>query len=225
VKIEFFKGSNVISMMPLRTQKKFPAISQVEAYWEALRNGRLMPARSEIDPRGISDVLEYAFILEKIAPGMARIRLAGHHLNDLLGMEVRAMPITALFLPEARRGVQRALESVFEAPASARLSLTGNTGMTRPSLQAHMFLAPLKDEEGKPTRIFGALQAAGKIGRAPRRFNIQDAKITPLLSDDPLQTSALPARAPGFGEAAQPFEPAPVKGAQHLRLVPEPTKA
>ena len=62
-----------------------------------------MPRRAEIDPRGIENALEYAFILERIAPGMARIRLAGIHLSDLMGMEVRGMPLTS-FIDAARAG-------------------------------------------------------------------------------------------------------------------------
>ncbi|MEM1421046.1 MAG: PAS domain-containing protein, partial [Pseudomonadota bacterium] len=58
-----------------------PGLSLVEAYWEGLRAGRLVPRRADVDPRGIDQALEYSFILERIAPGMARFRLAGMHLN------------------------------------------------------------------------------------------------------------------------------------------------
>ena len=37
-----------------------------------------------------------------MAPSVARFRLAGAHLSELMGMEVRGMPMTALFLPDAR---------------------------------------------------------------------------------------------------------------------------
>ncbi len=177
MKIEYLRGSNVISILPIRTKARFPAISLVEAYWEGLRNGRPMPSRSEIDPRGMTDALEYAFILEKIAPGLARIRLAGSHINDLMGMEVRGMPITALFLPEARVEIKKALEAAFTQPASIRLDLAGDTGMIRPRLEAKMYMAPLKDEHGAPTRILGALQSVGRIGRPPRRFNSRKVDI------------------------------------------------
>ena len=63
---------------------------------------RAVPMRSDVDPRGIERSLEHAFILERIAPQMARFRLAGMHLTDLMGMEVRGMPTTALFAPAAR---------------------------------------------------------------------------------------------------------------------------
>ncbi len=227
MKIEYLQGSKVISIEPARQQAKFPAIAQVEAYWDGLRNGRLMPARSEIDPRGISDALEYAFILEKIAPGLARIRLAGTHLNALLGMEVRGMPITAFFVPEARADIREALESTLEAPASLRLSLKGDSGFTRPKLDAQMFLAPLKDESGVPTRILGVLQSSGKIGRGPRRFSVRSSVANPLLTDP---ASAAMRRLPGYADhatgraaAAQP-DHAPAAGGQpHLRLVTDNT--
>lgn len=183
MKIEYMNGSNVISIQPMRSKAKFPAIAMVEAYWEGLRNGRPMPARAEVDPRGISDALEYAFILEKIAPGHARIRLAGNHLNELMGMEVRGMPMTSLFLPAARIEVQKALELAFSKPASVRLNLGGDTGFTRPNLEAQMFLAPMKDEKGLPTRILGALQSNGKIGRAPRRFEVRNMDVNTLFGE------------------------------------------
>lgn len=232
MKIEYLKGSNVVSIAPARIQQHFPAIAQVEAYWEGLRNGRLMPTRAEVDPRGISDILEFAFVLEKIAPGMARIRLAGMHMNDLMGMEVRGMPITAMFLPEARRQVQRALELVFERPSTARLTLSGDTGMTRPNLDAQMYLAPLKGEDGQPNRILGAIQSNGKIGRAPRRFIVRECDLNPLVGDEPLTpVQAAGAKIPGFAEHARGFDreaitppqkPQPktdTKRGSHLRLV------
>ncbi len=210
MKIDYFKGSNVISIAPARTEQHFPAISRIDAYWEGLRNGRLMPTRAEVDPRGIADILEFAFVLEKLAPGIARVRLAGQHLNDLMGMEVRGMPFSAIFLPEARRQIQRTLELVFERPSTARLSLSGDTGFTRPSLEAQLYLAPLKSDDGQPNRVLGALQAKGRIGRAPRRFAVRDSQLTPLLDDAPLTPrEAAECSIPGFAEHARGFRPAP----------------
>ncbi|MEC7765252.1 MAG: PAS domain-containing protein [Pseudomonadota bacterium] len=222
MKIEYLKGSNVISIAPARAEAHFPSISRVEAYWEALRNGRVMPSRGDVDPRGISDVLEFAFVLEKIAPGVARMRLAGMHLNDLMAMEVRGMPITAMFLPEGRRELQSVLESVLESPAKARLTLDSDSGLTRPKLEAQMVLLPLKDEAGRPTRILGALQAKGKIGRGPRRFNITGQSVEPLLSDVGPQYDFADEVAPQVAEVSEPaktFEREPAEAAPFLRLV------
>lgn len=183
MKNEYVVGDNVVSIAPVRARTLFPALSRIESYWEGLRDGRAMPARAEIDPRGIADVLEYAFVLEKVAPGLARIRLAGMHLNELMAMEVRGMPITAMFLPEARRELQRVIENVLESPAAVRLVLESDKGFARPALEAQMMLLPLRDTEGNVTRILGALQARGPIGRGPRRFLIRDVETKALTED------------------------------------------
>ncbi len=181
--VDYIKDGKVVSIQPMRRQVHFPSVAQVETYWEGLRDGRLMPARAELNPRGIAKALEFAFVLEKIAPGLARFRLAGMHLNDLMNMEVRGMPITAMLLPEARREMQKIIEDVLETPAIVRLSLTSDSGMGRPPLDAQMILLPLRDETGRPTRILGALQANGEIGRGPRRFMIRDRETKALLGD------------------------------------------
>ncbi|MAM60625.1 PAS domain-containing protein [Maritimibacter sp. UBA3975] len=216
MKIDTNSGSNVISIGAMRAEVHFPSIARVEAYWDALRNGRLMPSRGDVDPRGISDVLEFAFILEKIAPGVARLRLAGMHLNDIMGMEVRGMPITAMFLPEARRALQSTLESVLESPATARLTLESDSGLTRPKLEAQMVLLPLKDEQGRPTRVLGALQAKGKIGRGPRRFHITSKQIDPILGDMP---DRFPAPEEGAAQPRGATKKPQADSAPFLRLV------
>src|SRR6056297_1889540 len=157
-----------------------PALAQVEGYWDALRQGRPVPFRSEVDPRGIDRALEYAFILERIAPGMARFRLAGMHLNDLMGMEVRGMPLTSFFEPESRRTVSDALEGVFEQPAVARLDLGGEAGFGRSPLEGRLLLLPLKSDFGEITRVLGCLGTHGPIGRTPRRFHVTAAQVEGL---------------------------------------------
>ena len=222
MKSKSVSGSNIVSIGAKRAEAHFPSIARVDAYWEAIRNGRLMPSRSDVDPRGISDVLEFAFILEKVAPGVARLRLAGMHLTDIMGMEVRGMPVTAMFLPEARRELQGVLETLLDSPATARLALEAERGLTRPTLQAQMVLLPLKDEHGRPTRVLGALQTHGTIGRGPRRFRITGKQVDPILGDAPSRFSMPAARAHTHTEAseeAKPFDGADNAGAPLLRLV------
>ncbi len=215
MKIEYMKDSKIISIAPIRAQMRFPALQQVEGYWEGLRDGRQMPTRGEVDPRGISEVLEYAFILEKIAPRMARIRLAGMHLNDLMGMEVRGMPITAMFLPEARRDFQTLLGQVLDTPATVKATLTSDHGFARPKLEAQMILLPLKDDQGRTTRVLGCLQAKGTIGRGPRRFKIQSQEVKTLPADArPVYT-----RPVYSGPSEAPAVPRPTGTPPHLRLV------
>jgi len=229
--IDYMQNGNVISLNPVRSQIQFPAIGRVESYWEGLRDTRMMPTRAEVDPRGIADVLEYAFILEKLAPGLARIRLAGMHLNELMGMEVRGMPITALFLPEARRELQRVTEEVMRGPAAVRLSLGSDVGYTRPPIEGRMILLPLRDEEGQVARLLGALQTRGEIGRGPRRFSIRDIETKALTGEEPMPMPAAPAPAragfglPGFAERARPFAPKSQALAERLRRLGDNSEA
>lgn len=86
---------------------------QLEGYWQALRpaDGAL-PRRADFDPRGIADLLDCTLLLERIAPGQVRIRLAGMALCDLMGMDLRGMPLSALMLPEARPALSAHLDQV-----------------------------------------------------------------------------------------------------------------
>lgn len=176
-------GSNIVSLMPRRAQTAFTALRDVEAYWEGLRNGRPVPARGEIDPRGIQSALEYAFILERIAPGVARIRLAGLHLTDLMGMDVRGMPFTAMFMPESRAQIGKEIEAVCATPQVTTITLQGDQGIGRGYLQAQLLLCPLKSDLGDVNRILGCLQSNGKIGRQPRRFTSLKVTARPLLTE------------------------------------------
>lgn len=197
---------------------KHPAIAQVEAYWDALRGDRQVPLRAEIDPRGIDQALENAFILERIAPKVARFRLAGMHLNELMGMETRGMPMTALFEPAGRGTVTTLLEHVFEQPAKVRLRLgtvPGTWGHAGPA--GEMLLMPLRSDLGDISRALGCLVTDGMpIGRAPHRFTVAAQEILPL---DGTIRSVTPAQYPrretprseparAMRENAAPFDPA-----------------
>jgi len=223
--------NNVIAMNRHRPDPRFAHIAQVEAYWDALRGRRLVPRRSEVDPRGIESALEYAFILEQVAPGIGRLRIAGGHLGDLLGMEVRGMPLSAFFQPEARDDLAHCLAQVCSGPVTARLSLLAETGIGKPPLEARLLLLPMRGENGGINRILGCLDSSGSIGRTPRRFTITARRMTQISGADEAGLSVIVASgiAPetpprGFEgrvtslRAAQ-VQNAPIRLGPHLRLV------
>ena len=179
-------GGNVISLVQKaganNLQASFPAIAQVDAYWEGLRAGRLMPERAEVDPRGIEDALEFAFMLERVAPGVGRLRIAGMHLNDLLGMEVRGMPLSALFDPASRARISEIVENVLHQPQVADIKLKSDRGIGRSALTARLYLAPLGNGGHGFPRLLGCLQSEGRIGRAPRRFTIDQIHARRIVS-------------------------------------------
>jgi len=219
---------NIVAMTEFRAEVGYSAISQVEAYWEGLRGARLMPKRSEIDPRGIESALEYTFVLERIAPGMARIRIAGSHLSDLMGMEVRGMPLTSLITAPCRRQVNDVLEDVCQRPAVCELRMNAEVTVTKPHLDARLLLLPLKSDLGDVSRILGCLVAQGDIGHTPRRFDVVGAKIRPITAPStvPAQPKAAPKTAPqtgrieGFAEPAAAFKShTPRADVPYLRVV------
>ena len=221
---------SIINMTEFRAEIGYTALSQVEAYWEGLRGTRLMPKRSEIDPRGIETALEYTFVLERIAPGMARIRIAGTHLSDLMGMEVRGMPLTSLITPPCRRQINDLLEDVCQRPTVCEVRLNAETSITKPHMDARLLLLPLKSDLGDVSRILGCLVAQGELGHAPRRFDVVGAKIRSISAPstaptDPKHASMIPdaskpTHADGFSEPARSFETrTPRADVPYLRVV------
>jgi len=161
----------VVSLF-LRKPVDSDCFAEVETYWQSLCDGRLMPRRAELDPRGIVGALDRTFLLERVAPGVARFRLAGNHLADLMGMEVRGMPLSCFFAPTARAGLADAVEAVFSEPARVDLWLAGPARLARGAMAARMLLLPLRDNAGQVTRALGCLSSSTPMGRVPNRFTI-----------------------------------------------------
>ena len=216
-------GDKVVSFSGVRKDMRFPAISEVRAYWEALRNGRAVPLRSEIDPRGIERALEYAFVLERIAPNVSRFRLAGMHLNDLMGMEVRGMPITSFFTPAARPEASTIIDNVFCAPQITEFALSAETGFGKPPLEARLIILPLQSDLGDISRALGCLVAEGPVGRTPRRFDLVSATLIAIEAGK-ATVKPMPAGARGFAESQSPMQGEPKGDRSHLRLVKPDTE-
>ncbi|ODT57945.1 MAG: PAS domain-containing protein [Paracoccus sp. SCN 68-21] len=171
----------VVRLQDYDTCQPDRVLREMREYWNSIRKGRAIPARSDVDPRGIARTLDYAFILERIAPGAGRLRLAGRHLIDLMGMEVRGMPICAFLNTTSRGRFSDVLESVFKAPQIARLTLHGRSDYARPQLAGQMLLLPLRSDLGDVTRALGCFVAEGDTGIPPRRFDLVDDEVIPII--------------------------------------------
>jgi len=211
------RPETVISMAGFEKAHGVRICAALRAYWEALRNGRDVPMRSEIDPRGIETALEYAFIIERIAPGMARLRIAGMHLNDLMGMEVRGMPLTALFAPVGRKTVAEALEACFNGPNVVEMVLQAETSLGKPPMSARLILMPLKSDLGDVNRALGCLIADGQIGRTPRRFEVSAVSLSQVVAGAPVPCSLPEPVKPTIAQASRTL---PERPSQPRREVP-----
>lgn len=150
-------------------QADYPVVRAVQRHWEELRAGRTAPSRAELDPRPMAECLDMVFVAELVAPGVARLRLAGQHLNDLLGMEARGMPLSVLFTGAGRDELASALVQVQQG-ARVVLPLRSDRALGQPVIDGKLALMPLTDHQGTINRILGVIETLGAIGRAPRRF-------------------------------------------------------
>ena len=195
-------GSPVIRIPGRTAVQPARVVADLRAYWDELRQGRAVPTRADVQPAGIGDGLDYAFILERIAPGAARFRLAGRHLVDLMGMEVRGMPLCSVLNAGSRGRLSDVLETVFKGPQIADLTLLSAAGYGRPQLHGRMLILPLKSDLGDVTRALGCLVTAGESGRGPRRFDLLDEQLEPVIPG-----ACVLSPTPSGDELAEPSEP------------------
>lgn len=182
-------------------------LAEMRAYWSSLRQGRSVPSRADVTPLGLRATLDFAFILERIAPGAARFRLAGKHLIDLLGMEARGMPLCALMSPGFRGRLSDILETVFQGPQITEIDLVAAASYGRPELAGKMLLLPLRSDLGDVTRALGCLVSVGEVGAAPRRFDLIADRAEPVIEGGRVLVPS--PSAPGMAEPPATWRPAP----------------
>lgn len=163
-----------------RSGQSLSPIRQAEAYWLALSENGTIPRRTQIDPRALENILPQTFILERIAPGLARFRLAGQHLCALAGMEVRGMPFSAFFAAPSRPGVAALLERLFDTPAIVELTLSEERRRGAAGAEARAILLPLTSDDGAVNRALGVLIAGNASGRVPLRLDLTGQKLRPV---------------------------------------------
>ncbi len=201
--------NKVIHLDRFRPKFSYAPIAQIEAYWSDLCRGGSVPKRSDVDPRALENVLDHAFILERIAPGVARVRIAGGILCDMMGMEVRGMTLNAVIEDTSGDAFAQTLEHMFSNGAAVQLVLSGGAQAGQPRLDLKIALFPLRDDFGNINRALGGIVMDGAIGDTPRRL---------VISSNTVQTPAVEPvteEMTGFAEEQTAFETA----VPYLRLV------
>lgn len=175
-------------------------LREVEAYWRGLRGARALPQRADVDPAGLDAALPHAFVLERLAPGVGRLRVAGRALSGYLGTEARGLPLSQLFTGESRAALSRHLDAAFDEPALVEVAVSCAPRAFRPRLKGRMILLPLGAPDGQVTRALGALMLDGAPGRGPQRFEAAaEAMRVEVLGAGTARS------APGLGEAGRPW--------------------
>lgn len=151
------------------TRQDYPLVAQVCEHWRSLRSRHALPKRIALDPTALAEALPHVFLAEFVSPRVARIRLCGHGVEDVMGMDLRGMPLSALFAADARHDVMAALDVVGRG-ARATLALKAEHGFGQPDLDAQLAVMPMTGADGRITHVLGVLERHGQIGRRPRRF-------------------------------------------------------
>ena len=151
-----------------------PHLLSLEAYWQKLREAGDIPARTDLNPARIEHVLPYTFILQRVAAGTARFRVAGQRLHDLLKMDPRGMPFSTLFDQDCHSDVRHVIEAVCADPAIIGLQVRSAATLLRPSLEGSVLLLPMRDTSGQMSRILGAIVTPDTTSHKPRRFAIRN---------------------------------------------------
>jgi hypothetical protein len=200
----------VIPLFLSRRLMKDIIAEEVLTYWESLRQGRLVPKRSEIDPRVLLSSLNYTFILEADTPDNIRFRLAGSKLCDCMGMEMRGMPAYSMVDLEGRNDFNTALQSALIEPTILDFQLL-------PS--ARMVLLPMADEDNVISRVLGCITVDPSRTVFPTHFRVRSVTKTRIVAAQSIK----PQLVMELAEEQRPFELGTKKATQsrspHLRII------
>lgn len=172
-------NGKIVAFTAARIEMINPIVDQVIAYWDDLRGARLVPTREEIDPRAIQSALPNAFILDRPRPGTVRFRLSGMHLNDVLGMEARGMPVRAICEVPYRHRLMDQVEAVFETPSLLEVDLRADRGVLG-VVKGKLAVMPLRSNNGRIDRALGVFVTEGPVHDAPTRFATRGFAVTRL---------------------------------------------
>jgi len=161
--------------------------TEVLGYWEKLREGTTLPRRSDLDPSDLRAALPFTFLLERTGRGIARIRVCGQHISDLLGQNARGLPISVFCASGTKEKFLHHLDEVFDRPASLAMDLVAREGGS-PLKTAEMLILPLLSANGRVERALGCIASSGPIEFPPYRFDVRSNRLTQLPSPVPTET-------------------------------------
>jgi hypothetical protein len=124
-------------------------------YWRSVQGDRAMPARADITPAGMKDILPCVGLVDVPRDGSNgySLRLAGDAIQRVFG-PITGKPIKDVFPPDvAERWISAFDTTVNEG---APLRFMGRV-LGKAFLQYELFIAPLGDG-GTITTLFGALE-------------------------------------------------------------------
>ncbi|WP_071673288.1 PAS domain-containing protein [Nioella nitratireducens] len=184
----------IVPLWPRQPPGPCQTAAALHAYWQGLRTGDALPRRRDVDPRALGPLLPYAFLIDRVRPQTLRVRLGGRHLTDLMGMDLRGMPLRALFDSPDRAQLVDMADRVFSTPAGLEAGLISES-QCGAVLTGRMVILPLVGRSGAVDRAIGVLSTTGTIGLTPRRFRLCHTSLKPFQTQP---TGPRPVRTPAF---------------------------
>ncbi len=160
-----------------------PSSKLVFDYWNALRNGRSLPRRSEVDPAALRLLLPHAFILQRYDSEHVVFRVAGTALCAAFGRELRDHNFVTLWSRNSQPAIRDLLLQLAEKAQVATLRAVGVT-LDKRTVSTETVLLPLADDWGARTRILG-LASFGREGEALGWRKLVRLEIAALALVDP----------------------------------------
>ncbi|MFO6463169.1 PAS domain-containing protein [Jannaschia sp. KMU-145] len=194
------------------TMRSSPILEEAWRYWLSLRRGTALPRRDALDPNAMRVTVGHSMIIDRVRAGTVRVRLGGRVMRDLMGMDVRGLPIKAFFALPDRDRATALVEEVFETGLATELDLAceGSEGV----VGAKMLILPLLDAAFAVTKAQVVVVTDRVIaGDAPRRFSVTGHRLraTARSEHHPMRRATdraapLPME---LAEAATPYAPGP----------------
>jgi len=126
-------------------------------YWSRLRNGRDVPDQGDIDPRAITRLLPYVFILDAENPQRPIYRLAGTALCERFGFELKGTGFLAHWEAQSSLALASLLQqaqNLMQPVCLSSIAATADCGM----VELETVIMPIKFGENGPTRFLGMVQ-------------------------------------------------------------------
>lgn len=150
------------------------ALVTLERYWASLTRPGRVADRSDIDPAALGGLIEDCLMLERVAPGVARIRVAGQRVAALTGPDPRGLALGALFDAGSRADLAALTEAAFATPAIVEFPLRSGGDPWQHCLEGRLLILPSRDGFGRINRALAALVLSGRRGQGARRFVLPD---------------------------------------------------
>lgn len=203
--IRDFDQTKIVPLSRFRKPEADDPFDFVETYWRSLRTDNGVPLRSQINPQELRPVLSNVFILERIAPGLAKFRIAGSRMTALAGIEVRGMPITSFVRSPHRAVCSEAIETCLQNPAIVDIPILVRDLQHGPTLPGSIRLFPMTCDLGRVSRILGVLDVEGPIQSEAHRIDMTGFQVRDLEAEIPRH----PAPLVECAEAPAPFRAPP----------------